>query len=277
MFNGKKVISMLVVLGLLMVSGIVYGEEVPQRRIGANALELTRDIKILEMINELELTEEQITKILPVLKKFNEVITLTEKESVELLQMRKGALLNDEPMQVNVEDLRRRATIRAQELKVARETLKLQFMKVLSLNQMQKIQKLFSPMSNRSVNQRPQGIQNRLKSMNKQSANGLRLQGIKRASQNRVVQKNLPSEEGLDLKTRIIEKVKDFQNLPQGDKLKVIEEFRKGQQRQGTTRRGIASSMAFGSNIGQGRQMLSDLIRVLEEKLKVLSKRASLG
>ena len=237
MFNWKKVMAMLLILGLLIGPGIVFGEEVPQRRIGANALQVIRDIKILEMINELELTEEQIMKVLPILKRCDELIRLMKKESVDLLERRKDALLNDEPMQIDAETLRMRAAIRAQELKVVRETLKLQLMKILSPNQIQKLQEFFSSRSDGPGNRIAQRGQNR--------------------SQD-----------------RIIERVKDFQALPRGERLKAIGAFRKDQQRQETIKRGIALDMIRDSNRGE---ILGDIIRVLEERLEAFSEKAEVG
>jgi Spy/CpxP family protein refolding chaperone len=133
MSNRFRVILGFFLALLLMVSGLVYAAD---GRAVVREQQLQREVRLLQMINQLNLTDEQVEKLLPALKKLQEVSAIRQSQAVEMLERYKDALIKGEkPGDVQ----RRMAAIRAQEMKVESETMKLQLMKILTPEQFRKL------------------------------------------------------------------------------------------------------------------------------------------
>lgn len=133
MSNRFRVILGFFLASLLMVSGLVYAAD---GRAVVREQQLQREVRLLQMINQLNLTDEQVEKLLPALKKLQEVSATRQSQAVEMLGRYREALMKGE----KTGDVQRRmAAIRAQEMKVESETMKLQLMKILTPEQFRKL------------------------------------------------------------------------------------------------------------------------------------------
>ena len=127
MLNHKKfAILGAMLMVLLFVVGFVSNVSAAKEE--TNVVELTKEVRLLQKITDLNLTNEQIDKMLPILKQVNKIYSDSQAELVKLLNQQKDLLLKRktkeaDALEVQRKTIREKATLNIKAQLVDLETI----------------------------------------------------------------------------------------------------------------------------------------------------------
>lgn len=141
----SRMLTLLLVVGLVVGTtyGVSAGEAWGFSSLNFDdAARLVKDIALLRSINALELTDEQIEALLPALRGVRDILEKAQTDVLERLNKEKESLLRGEKSESDSSEVLKSVLLRAQQLKVAIEELKLKVIEVLTPEQLMKVRRM---------------------------------------------------------------------------------------------------------------------------------------